>query len=59
MVLVLPEKGQTNATGGDCTAPILIDALTGQARALSAAEVQVRLRTMQLAGATRGACPRH
>ena len=54
MVLVIPEGRPQR---GDCTAPLLIDNTTGQARALSAAEVQARLRTMQLAGATRSACP--
>ena len=59
MVLVLPEAGQARVTRSDCTAPLLIDALTGQARVLAEAEVQARLRTMQLAGATRSACPRN
>ncbi len=54
MVLVIPEGRPQR---GDCTAPLLIDNATGQARALTAAEVQARLRTMQLAGATRSACP--
>lgn len=57
MVLMVPEKGQT-ASRDDCAAPLLVDARTGQARALSDAEVQARLKTMQLAGATRGVCPR-
>ena len=56
MVLVVPEKGQA-ALRGDCAAPLLIDARTGQARVLGTSEVQARLRTMQLAGATRGVCP--
>jgi len=55
MVLVIPEGRPQR---GDCTAPLLIDNLTGQAHVLSAPEVQARLRTMQLAGATRGACAR-
>ncbi|MBX9885906.1 MAG: hypothetical protein K2X68_13140 [Novosphingobium sp.] len=62
MVLMVPEKGGLaalpKALGRDCTAPLLIDARTGQARVLEEAEVQARLRTMQLAGATRGACAR-
>ena len=53
MVVVIPE-GRPH--GGDCTAPLLIDTRTGQARVLTAAEVQARLRRMQLAGATRSAC---
>ncbi len=57
MVLVIPEAGQPKPPRGDCTAPMLIDSLTGAARVLTAAEVQARLRTMQLAGATRSACP--
>ena len=62
MVLMVPEKGGrgalANALGRDCAAPLLIDGRTGQVRVLDEAEVQARLRTMQLAGATRGACPR-
>ncbi len=58
MVLVLPEADQPNTPRGDCTAPLLIDSLSGKVRVLGAAEVQARLRTMQLAGATRSACPR-
>ncbi len=62
MVLMVPEKGGRaalpKALGRDCAAPLLIDARTGQARVLDEAEVQARLRTMQLAGATRGVCPR-
>lgn len=57
MVLVVPEAGQRK-TQGDCGAPLLIDTLTGAARVLSNGEVQARLRTMQLAGATRTTCPR-
>ncbi|WP_421837351.1 hypothetical protein [Novosphingobium sp.] len=57
MVLMLPEKGQRAVLRGDCAAPLLIDARTGAVRVLDEAEVQARLRTMQLAGATRGACP--
>ncbi|KPF89403.1 hypothetical protein IP83_02440 [Novosphingobium sp. AAP93] len=56
MVLMVPEKGRASLRG-DCAAPLLIDARTGQARVLSNAEVQTRLKTMQLAGATRGVCP--
>lgn len=60
MVLMVAEKGSRNsAVRGDCAAPLLIDARTGAVRVLSKAEVQARLRTMQLAGATRGACPRN
>jgi hypothetical protein len=58
MVLMVPEKGARASLRGDCAAPLLITARTGQARVLTEAEVQARLRTMQLAGATRGACPR-
>ena len=58
MVLMVPEKGRAELRS-DCTAPLLIDAHTGAVRVLSEAEVQARLRTMQLAGATRGACPRN
>lgn len=62
MVLMVPETGGRGALpkalGRDCAAPLLIDARTGQVRVLNEAEVQARLRTMQLAGATRGACPR-
>ena len=57
MVLVVPEAGQRKPQGG-CGAPLLIDTQTGAARVLSDAEVQARLRKMQLAGATRTACPR-
>lgn len=56
MVLMVPEKGRASLRG-DCAAPLLIDARTGQARVLSNAEVLARLKTMQLAGATRGVCP--
>ena len=42
----------------DCHAAMLIDTATGTARALSAVEVASRSRTMQLAGAVEGACPR-
>ncbi len=59
MVLIVPEKGQRGAPVGDCAAPLLIDSRTGQARVLDDVEVQARLRKMQLAGATRGACPRN
>lgn len=58
MVLVIPEAGKPKSPRGDCTVPMLIDIATGQARVLTAIEVQARLRTMQLAGATRSACPR-
>ncbi|WP_298193575.1 hypothetical protein [Novosphingobium sp.] len=58
MVLMVPEKGARAALHGDCAAPLLIDTRTGAVRVLDEAEVQARLRTMQLAGATRGACPR-
>jgi hypothetical protein len=58
MVLMVPEKGGRGNLRGDCAAPLLIDARTGQVRVLAQAEVKARLRTMQLAGATRGACPR-
>ncbi len=58
MVLMVPENGGRKVLRGDCAAPLLIDTHNGQARVLSEAEVQARLRTMQLAGATRGACPR-
>lgn len=57
MVLMVPEKGQRDTSRGDCAAPLLIDGWTGAVRVLDEAEVQARLRTMQLAGATRGACP--
>jgi hypothetical protein len=59
MVLVLPEAGQSRLPQADCTVPLLVDTRTGQVRVLSSAEVQARLRTMQLAGATRSACPRN
>lgn len=62
MVLMVPEKSGRGALpealARDCAAPLLIDARTGAVRVLDEAEVQARLRTMQLAGATRGACPR-
>jgi len=58
MVLMVPEKGGRAILRSDCAAPLFIDARTGQVRVLAQAEVQARLRTMQLAGATRGACPR-
>lgn len=58
MVLMVPEKGSGAALQGDCAAPLLVDARTGAARVLGEAEVQARLKTMQLAGAARGACPR-
>lgn len=57
MVLMMPEKGGRTKIRGDCAVPLLIDARTGQARVLNEAEVQARLKTMQLAGATRGVCP--
>lgn len=57
MVLIVPEKGR-QLPRGSCGTPLFIDARTGQVRILGEAEVQARLRTMQLAGATRGACPR-
>lgn len=57
MVLMMPEKGSSTAPHSDCAAPLLIDARTGQARVLGEAEVQARLKTMQLVGATRGVCP--
>jgi hypothetical protein len=57
MVLMLPEKGGRGAIRGDCAAPLLIVEQTRQVRVLSEAEVQARLKTMQLAGATRGVCP--
>lgn len=56
MVLMVPEKGRATLRG-DCAAPLLIDARTGQARVLDQGEVEARLKTMQLAGATRGVCP--
>lgn len=56
MVVAVPEAGTPRAAAGNCAEPLLIDTATRQARVLSAAEVQERLRTMQLAGATRGAC---
>jgi hypothetical protein len=63
MVLMVPEKGGRaallKAVGRDCAAPLLVDAQSGGVRVLSEAEVQARLKTMQLAGATRGACPRN
>ncbi len=59
MVLMVAEKGMRTAVRGDCAAPLLIDARSGAVRVLNQAEVQARLRTMQLAGATRGACPRN
>lgn len=59
MVLMVPEKGQRAAIRSDCAAPLLVDAHTGAVRVLSETEVQARLKTMQLAGATRGACPRN
>ncbi len=60
MVLMMAEKGNRNVVvRGDCAAPLLIDGRTGAVRVLNEAEVQARLRTMQLAGATRGACPRN
>jgi hypothetical protein len=58
MVLVIPEAGQQRAGSSDCAALMLIDTRAGQARVLNGSEVQARLRTMQLAGATRSACPR-
>ena len=57
MVLIVAEKGR-EVPRGSCGAPLFIDARTGQVRILGEAEVQARLRTMQLAGAARGACPR-
>jgi hypothetical protein len=57
MVLMVPEKGGRGAVRGDCAAPLLIVGQTRQVRVLSEAEVQARLKTMQLAGATRGVCP--
>lgn len=63
MVLMVPEKGGRaalpKAVGRDCAAPLLVDAQSGGVRVLSEAEVEARLKTMQLAGATRGACPRN
>ena len=62
MVLMVPDQGRgeavSKAIGRDCAAPLLIDGRSGAVRVLSEAEVQARLRTMQLTGATRGACPR-
>lgn len=61
MVLMVPEKGSRKAVPKaverDCAAPLLIDGRTKAVRVLDEAEVQARLKTMQLAGATRGACP--
>jgi hypothetical protein len=57
MVLMVPEQGGRAVLHGDCTAPLLIDARSGAVRVLSETEVQTRLRTMSLAGATRGVCP--
>ena len=57
MVLALPEADKPKPQG-DCIAPLLIDTLTGAVRVLTDAEVQARLRTMQLAGAKRSACHR-
>jgi len=59
MVLVIPENGHAEAPRGDCTAPLLINSLSGQARVLTPGEVQARLRTMQLTGASRSGCPRN
>ncbi len=59
MVLMVPEKGLRADLRGDCAAPLLVDARTGAARVIGEADVQARLKTMQLAGATRGACPRN
>ncbi|MBU6395431.1 MAG: hypothetical protein KGQ75_12730 [Sphingomonadales bacterium] len=56
MVLMVPDEGR-EMLRGDCAAPLLIDNRSGQARVLGEAEVQARLKTMQLAGATRGVCP--
>lgn len=57
MVLMVLEKSGRASMRGDCAAPLLVDARTGQARVLEENEVQARLKTMQLAGATRGVCP--
>jgi hypothetical protein len=56
MVLMVPDKGR-EMLRDDCAAPLLIDTRSGQARVLGENEVQARLKTMQLAGATRGLCP--
>ncbi|MFM9937423.1 MAG: hypothetical protein ACKVOL_14650 [Novosphingobium sp.] len=56
MVLVIPEAGKPKPLRSDCTAPMLIDTLTGAARVLTDAEAQARLRTMQLVAAAPAAC---
>jgi hypothetical protein len=56
MLLTLPARPGGKAPPRDCAVPLLIDPVSGAARAMAADEVTARLRSMQLAGATPGAC---
>ena len=56
MLLTLPSGPNAPHPSSDCAAPLLIDPVTGAARALSPQEVATRLTTMRIAGATPGTC---
>jgi hypothetical protein len=57
MLVALPGPSGSRPTG-DCAQALLIDPATGRAQPISAAEATSRQKSMQLAGAVAGTCPR-
>lgn len=56
LLMTLPAQKGGPRPPESCTAPLLIDPVTGAARAISREEAAVRLKTMEMSGATSGRC---
>lgn len=56
MLVTLPAKPGDPPVPSDCATPLLIDPASGAAKAITASEMSRRLKSMQLAAATRGTC---
>ena len=56
LLVVLPDAARPTPRG-DCTAPLLIDDVSGAARQVTPAEAAQWMRHMELSGAVQGTCP--
>ncbi|WP_420381962.1 hypothetical protein [Novosphingobium sp.] len=56
LLVVLPDAAH-RIPPGDCTAPLLIDEVSGAVRQVTPGETAQWMRQMELSGAVKGTCP--